>query len=177
MNASTVRKLSIFIFIVPAMTTLVIGTATTFATSNTHTHHHIQQIANDDSWTSSFTHAPYLSTTGGSDDLGSLGYTQYGSGSHQQQDHSSTDMMTAIDGDNSNSTANSLEPGSFSSIEYAWNHPHHHHHHSSTDMMAAIDGDNSNSTANSLEPGSFSSIEYAWNHPHHHHNNMIVDIK
>src|SRR5215831_14009346 len=123
----TVNKLSIFIFIVPAMTTLVIGTATTFAASNTHLQHYTQQIGNDDDWTSSLTHPPYLSSTGGSDDLGSLGYTQYGSGSHRQHDHSSTDMIAAIDGDNSNSTASNLEPSSFSSTEYAWNHAHHHH--------------------------------------------------
>jgi hypothetical protein len=35
-------------------------------------------------------------------------------------------MIADINGDNSNSTAASVEPGSFSSIEYAWNHPHHH---------------------------------------------------
>jgi hypothetical protein len=170
---TTIRKLSIFVFMVPAMITLMIGAATTFAASNTH--HHFQQIGNDDSWTSSFTHSPYSTGTVGGDDLGSLGYSQYGSGSHQQHP-----TAADINGDNSNSTAGSLEPGSFSSIEYAWNHPHHHHHHhhhnSLTDMIADINGDNSNSTAGSLEPGSFSSIEYAWNHPHHHHNNMIVDI-
>jgi hypothetical protein len=154
---------------VPAMTTLMISAETTFAASNTH--HHFQQIGNDDSWTSSFSHSPYSTGPGGGDDLGILGYSQYGSGSHQQ--HRTAD----INGDNSNSTAGSLEPGSFSSIEYAWNHPHHHHHHNSlTDMIADINGDNSNSTAGSLEPGSFSSIEYAWNHPHHHHNKMSVDI-
>jgi hypothetical protein len=157
---------------VPAMTTLMIGAATSFAASNTHTHHDIQQIGNDDSWTSSFTHSPYLTGTVGSDDLGSLGYSQYGSGSYPQH------HIADINGDNSNSTAASLEHGSFTSIEYAWNHPHHHHHHhnSLTDMIDDINGDNSNSTAASLEPGSFTSIEYAWNHPHHHHNNMIVDI-
>ncbi|HXX99085.1 MAG TPA: hypothetical protein VEL11_18495 [Candidatus Bathyarchaeia archaeon] len=123
MNASTVRKLSIFVLMVPAMTTLMIGTATTFAASNTH--HYIPQVGNDDSWTSSFTHSPYSTGTVGSDDLGSLGYSQYGSGNHH---NSSTGMIADINGDNSNSTAGSLEPGSFSSIEYAWNHPHHHHH-------------------------------------------------
>lgn len=107
---------------VPAMTTLMIGAATTFAASNTH--HQIQQIGNDDS----FTHSPYSTGTVGSDDLGSLGYSQYGSGSQQQHHNSSTDMIADINGDNSNSTAGSVEPGSFSSIEYAWNHPHHHHH-------------------------------------------------
>ena len=60
----------------------------------------------------------------GSDDLGSLGYSQYGS--HQQHHNSLTDKIAGINGDNSNSTAGSVEPGSFSSIEYAWNHPHHH---------------------------------------------------
>jgi hypothetical protein len=175
MNASTVRKLSIFVFMVPAMTTLMIGTATTFAAFDTHTHYYIPQIGNDDSWTSSFTHSPYSTGTVGSDDLGSLGYSQYGSGNHHNR---STDMI-ADDGDNSNNTASSLEPGNFSSIEYAWNHPHYHYHdhNSLTGMIADIDGDNSNNTASSLEPGSFSSIEYAWNHPHHHYNSMIVDIK
>jgi hypothetical protein len=174
---TTIRKLSIFVFMVPAMTTLIIGSATTFAASNTNTSHHIQQIGNDDSWTSSFTHSPYSTGTVGSDDLESLGYSQYGSGSHQQDHNRSTDMISDINGDNSNSTASSLEPDRFSSIEYAWNHTHHHHHHNSlTDMISDINGDNSNSTASSLEPDSFSSIEYAWNHPHHHHNGMIVDI-
>jgi hypothetical protein len=174
---TTIRKLSIFVFMVPAMTTLIIGSATTFAASNTNTSHHIQQIGNDDSWTSSFTHSPYSTGTVGSDDLESLGYSQYGSGSHQQDHNRSTDMISDINGDNSNSTASSLEPDRFSSIEYAWNHTHHHHHHNSlTDMISDINGDNSNSTTSSLEPDSFSSIEYAWNHPHHHHNGMIVDI-
>jgi hypothetical protein len=174
---TTITKLSIFVFMVPAMTTLMIGAATTFGASTTHTYHNIWQTGNDDSWTSSFTHSPYSTGTVGSDDLSSLGYSQYGSGSHQQHHNSSPNMIADINGDNSNSTAGSVEPGSFSSIEYAWNHPHHHHHHNSlTDMIADINGDNSNSTAGSVEPGSFSSIEYAWNHPHHHHNNMIVDI-
>ncbi|MGA9148968.1 MAG: hypothetical protein WBZ36_00210, partial [Candidatus Nitrosopolaris sp.] len=53
--------MSIFVFMVPAMTTLMIGAATTFAASNTH--HQIQQIGNDDSWTSSFTHSPYSTGT------------------------------------------------------------------------------------------------------------------
>jgi len=122
------RKLSVFVCIVPAMTTLMLGAATTFAASNTHTHHHTQQIGNDDSWTSSFTHSPYSIGTVNSDDLGSLGYSQYGSGSFQQHHNGSTDMIAGINGDNSNSTTGSLEPGSFSSIEYAWNHPHYHHH-------------------------------------------------
>jgi hypothetical protein len=122
------RKLSVFVFIVPAMTTLMIGAATAFAASNTHTDHHIQQIGNDDRWSSSFTHSPYYTTASvGSDDLGSLGYSQYGSGSHQQHHIGSAHMIAGINGDNSNSTAGSVEPGSFNSIEYAWNHPHHHH--------------------------------------------------
>jgi hypothetical protein len=90
---TTIRKLSIFVFMVPAMTTLMIGPATTFAASNTH--QQMQQIGNDDSWTSSFTHSPYSTGTVGSDDLG---YSQYGSGNH------------------------SVEPGSFSSIEYGITH-------------------------------------------------------
>jgi len=49
-------------------------------------------------------------------------------------------MIADINGDNPNSTAGSLEPDSFSSIEYAWNH--HHHHNSLTDMIADINGDN-----------------------------------
>lgn len=149
----------------------ILGMATTFAASITHPHHHIQQIGNDDSWTSSFTHRPYFSSSGDSDELVSSGYSQYGSGSNQRHYNSSPNMITDINGDNSNSTAGSLTD-SFSSTKYAWNHAHHHH--SSTDMIASIDGNNSNST---LEPDSFSSIEYAWNHPHHHHNTMIVDIK
>ena len=95
---------------VSAMTTLMIGAATTFAASNIHPYHHIQQIGNDDSWTSSFTHSPYLTGTVGSDDLDSFDYSQYGYGSHQQHHNSSTEMSADINGDNSNSTAGSLEP-------------------------------------------------------------------
>ena len=125
----TVRKLSIFVFISAATTALTIGSTTTFAASNTHTHHHIQLMGNGDSWASSFTHPPY--STG----------TAWNQPHHH---HSSTDMIAHIKGDNSNSTVGSVDPGSFSSIQYAWNHPHHHH--SSTDMIAHIKGDNSNST-------------------------------
>jgi hypothetical protein len=99
------------------------GAATVFAASNIHTHQDIQQIGNDDSWISSFTHSPYSIGTVGSDDLGSLDYSQSGPDSHQQQHNRPTDMIDDING-----TAGSVEPDSFSSIEYAWNHPHHHHH-------------------------------------------------
>jgi len=110
---------------VPAMT---IGAGTTFAASNTHTYHNIWQIGNDDSWTSSFTHSPYSTGIVGRNDLSSLGYPQYGSGTHEQRYDRSPNMIADTNGGNSNSTAGSVEPGSFSSIEYAWNHPHYHHH-------------------------------------------------
>ena len=47
---TTVTKLSIFVFLVAAMTTLPIGATTTFAASKINNHHHIQLMSNDDSW-------------------------------------------------------------------------------------------------------------------------------
>ena len=55
------------------------------------------------------------------------------------------DVKMASHTPNSTGTVGSDDLGSFRSIQYAWNHPHHHH--SSTNMIAHINGDNSNSTA------------------------------
>jgi hypothetical protein len=131
---TTVRKLSIFAFMAVATTVLTLGASTTFAASNTHTHHDIQLMNNDDSWASSFTHTPN-STSTGSDYPGSFSSTQYGSGSHPHHHHSSTDMIADINGANSTSTTGSGHPGSFSSTQYgSGSHPHHHHN----DMIVDI---------------------------------------
>jgi hypothetical protein len=85
------------------------------------------------------------------------------------------DVKMASHTPNSTGTVGSDDLGSFRSIQYAWNHPHHHH--SSTNMIVHINGDNSNSTAGSDDRGTFSSIQYAWNHPRHHQqNDMIAGI-
>jgi hypothetical protein len=164
------RKLSIFVLMAAASTTaLTMGATTTFAASNTHTHH-IQLMGNDDSWASSFTHTPINSTgTVGSDDFGGFNSAQYG-WSHPHHHHSSTDMIADFNGDNSNSTAGSDNRGGFNSAQYGWSHPHHHH--SSTDMIADFNGDNSNSTAGSDNRGGFSSAQYgsSGSHSHHHPN-------
>ena len=44
-------------------------------------------------------------------------------------------MIAHINGDNSNRTAGSDDRGTFSSIQYAWNHPRHHQQN---DMIAGI---------------------------------------
>jgi hypothetical protein len=163
------RKLSIFVLMAAAATTaLTIGATTTFAASNTHTHH-IQLMGNDDSWASSFTHTPINSTgTVGSDDFGGFNSAQYG-WSHPHHHHSSTDMIADY-GNDSNSTGGSENRGGFSSAQYGGVQPHHHH--SSTDMIADFNGDNSNSTAGSDNHGGFSSAQYgsSGSHSHHHQN-------
>ena len=142
------RKLTIFVLIAAAATTaLTIGATTTFAASNTHTHH-IQLMGNDDSWASSFTHTHINST--GSDDRGGFSSAQYGwSPTHHH--HSSTDMIADFNGDNSNSTAGSDNPGGFSSAQYGSSGSHSHHHQ--------------NSAANS-----------SWMWPTHHSPSDIVDL-
>jgi hypothetical protein len=164
------RKLSIFVLVAAAATTaLTIGATTTFAASNTHTHH-IQLMGNDDSWASSFTHTPINSTgTVGSHDFGGFSSAQYG-GVHPHHHHSSTDMIADFNSDNSNSTAGSDDRGGSSSAQYGGVHPHHHH--SSTDMIADFNSDNSNSTAGSDDRGGFSSAQYgsSGSHSHHHQN-------
>ena len=45
---TTGRKLSVFAFVAVATTALTFGTSTTFAVSNTQTHHHIQLMSGDD---------------------------------------------------------------------------------------------------------------------------------
>jgi hypothetical protein len=53
--------------------------------------------------------------------------------------HHQNDMIADINGDNSNSTADSNGRGSFSPTEYAsGNHPHHHY--SSTDQNGIFSG-------------------------------------
>jgi hypothetical protein len=121
------RKLTIFVLMAAAATTaLTIGTTTTFAASNTHTHD-IQLMGKDDRWASSFTHTP-VNWTG---DVGSGGFNaeQYG-GSHHH--HSSTNMIADLNGDNSNSTAGSGDRGGFSSVQYGSSGSHPHHHKDST---------------------------------------------
>ncbi|MGB8935601.1 MAG: hypothetical protein WCC17_10910 [Candidatus Nitrosopolaris sp.] len=154
MNTS-VRKLSIFVLMAAATTALAIGATTTFAASNTHTHH-IQLMGNDDSWASSFTHTPNSTGTAGSNDHGGFSSTQYG-WSHPHHHHSSTDMIADINGDNSNSTAGSNDHGGFSSAQYGSSGSHSHHHQNTRSSGA-------NSTS--------------WMWPTHHHSSsdMIVDI-
>jgi hypothetical protein len=124
------RKLSIFVFCLTAAATtaLTMGTTSTFAASNTHTHH-IQLMGNDDSWASSFTHTP-INSTGSSDDFGGFNSAQYG-WSHPHHHHSSTDMIADY-GDNSNSTAGSDDRGGFSSAQYGSSGSHSHHHPNNT---------------------------------------------
>ncbi|MGA9152944.1 MAG: hypothetical protein WBZ36_20395 [Candidatus Nitrosopolaris sp.] len=95
--------------------------------------------------------------------------------------HHQNDMIADINGDNSNSTADSGDRGSptqYELAQYAWSHLHHHH--SSTHMIADINGDNSNSTADSGDRGSFSPTQYgsAVSHSHQHHSptGTIADI-
>ena len=98
------RKLPIIVLMAAATTTaLIIGATTTFATSNTHTHH-IQLMGKDDSWASSFTHKP-VNWTGdvGSGDFGGFNSPQYG-GVQPHHHHSSTNMIVDYNGDNSNSS-------------------------------------------------------------------------
>ncbi|MGA9149298.1 MAG: hypothetical protein WBZ36_01870, partial [Candidatus Nitrosopolaris sp.] len=150
-NMNTIaRKLSVFVLMAAAATTaLTMGATTTFAASNTHTHH-IQLMGNDDSWASSFTHTPINSTgTVGSDDFGGFNSAQYG-WSHPHHHHGSTDMIADY-GDNSNSTAGSDDRGGFSSAQYGSSGSHSHHH--------------LNSTPNS-----------SWMWPTHHSASDIVDL-
>ena len=131
-----------------ATTALTIGATTTFAASNTHTHH-IQLMGNDDSWVSSFTHTPINSTgTVGSDDFGGFNSAQYG-GVQPHHHHSSTDMIADF-GDNSNTTAGS-DRGGFNSAQYGSSGSHSHHHQ--------------NSAPNS-----------SWMWPTHHSASDIVDL-
>ena len=139
---TTVTKLSIFVFLAAAMTTLPIGVTTTFAASNINNHHHIQLMSNDDSSARSFTHTPNSTGTVGSDDLGSFRSIQYAwdhphhhHSSTTHHHHSSTNMIAHINGDNSNRTAGNDDLGSFRSIQYAWDHPRHHQQN---DMIAGI---------------------------------------
>ena len=159
------RNLSIFVLMTAAaITALTIGTTTTFAASNTHTHKN-QLMGKDDSWASSFTHTP-VNWTGdvGSGDFGDFNSAQYG-GVQPHHHHSSTNMI-ADSGGNSNRTAGSGDFGDFNSAQYAWSHPHHHH----SSMIADYNGDNSNSTAGSDDRGGFSSTQYGSSdsHPHNH---------
>jgi hypothetical protein len=156
MNTS-VRKLSIFVLMAAATTALAIGATTTFAASNTHTHH-IQLMGNDDSWASSFTHTPNSTGTAGSNDHGGFSSAQYG-WSHPHHHHSSTDMIADINGDNSNSTAGSNDHGGFSSAQHGSSGSHSHHHQNTQQVSSGA-----NSTS--------------WMWPTHHHSSsdMIVDI-
>jgi hypothetical protein len=115
---TTARKLSIYAFVAVAATVLTLGASTTFAASNTHTHHHIQLMSGGDDYfltsttlAASNTHTHHriqlmssgansTSTYGGngigSGDRGSFSSTQYGSGSHSHHHRSSTDMIAEI---------------------------------------------------------------------------------
>jgi len=138
---------------VAATTALTIVATTTFAASNTHTHH-IQLMGKDESWASSFTHTPVNWTRDvGSGDFGGFNSPQYG-GVQPHHDHSSTNMI-ADSGGNSNRTAGSDDFGDFNSAQYAWSHPHHHH----SSMIADYYGDNSNSSAGSDDGGGFSATQ------------------
>src|SRR5215472_1250386 len=125
------RNLSIFVLMTAAaITALTIGTTTTFAASNTHTHKN-QLMGKDDSWASSFTHTP-VNWTGdyGSGDFGDFNSAQYGG--VQLDNHHSSGNMIADSGDNSNSTAGSDGRGGFNSAQYGSSDSHPHHHKDST---------------------------------------------
>lgn len=154
------RNLSIFVLMTAAaITALTIGTTTTFAASNTHTH---QLMGKDDSWASSFTHTPVNWT----DDVGSGDFNSAQYGGVQPHHHHSSTNMIADSGGNSSRTAGSGDFTDFNSAQYAWSHPHHHH----SSMIADYNGDNSNSTAGSDDRGGFSSTQYGSSdsHPHNH---------
>jgi hypothetical protein len=128
MNTSA-RILSIFAFM--AFTALTFGVTSTFATSkhhtlgvakviqlmsgdyffhslvatNSHTHHHIQSMSNNDPTTSNLSPTEY-------------GYAQY-AWSHPQHNHSLTDKIANNNGDNSN-VAGAAYSGSFSPTQYGY---------------------------------------------------------
>jgi hypothetical protein len=160
------RNLSIFVLMTAAaITALTIGTTTTFAASNTHTH---QLMGKDDSWASSFTHTPVNWT----DDVGSGDFNSAQYGGVQPHHHHSSTNMIADSGGNSSRTAGSGDFTDFNSAQYGGVQPHHHH--SSTNMIADSGG-NSSRTAGSGDFTDFNSAQYAWSHPHHHHSSMIAD--
>jgi fatty acid desaturase len=125
------------IFAIMMFTALTFGVTSTFATSkhhtfgvakviqlmsddffrNSHTHHHIQAMSNNDNPTGSLSPTQY-------------GYAQYG-WSHPQHDRSLTDKIANNNDDNSNIAAGTTYSGSFSPTQYGyaqyrWSHPHHH---------------------------------------------------
>ena len=102
---TTARKLSISAFVALAATVLTLGASTTFAASNTHTHHHIQLMSSGDDYfptsatlAASNTHAHHhiqlmssganSTSTNGVNGIGSFSSAQYGSGSHSHHHHS-----------------------------------------------------------------------------------------
>jgi hypothetical protein len=119
------RKLSILVLIAAAATTtaFTIGSTTTFAASNTHTHD-IQLMG--------MTHMP-VNWTGdfGSGDYGDFNSAQYG-GVQPDNHHSSGNVIADFNGDNSNSTAGSNDRGGFNSAQYESSDSHSHHHKDST---------------------------------------------
>jgi hypothetical protein len=119
------RKLTIFVLMAAAATTaLTIGTTTTFAASNTHTHD-IQLMG--------MTHMP-VNWTGdfGSGDFGDFNSAQSHGGVQPHDHHSSGNMIADFNGDNSNSTAGSNDRGGFNSAQYESSDSHSHHHKDST---------------------------------------------
>jgi hypothetical protein len=145
---TTARKMSIFVVMAVATTTLMLGTSTVLAASNTHTHHVIQVKSSGDDWFPTSTALAASNTH-----------------THHHNMHlvsSNANHLTGTNGINSigsrNDDFSTGWPGSFSPTQYGSTVDNSHHHHSPTGTTADINSANkgfggnddfSNSWANS----------------------------